>query len=290
MYDRILVGTDGSWAGTQAVTYAYELTTHVGATLEILYVKDTQLASVTGNQAEFEGLTETIANDVLDETTDSVLDGESTNAHSDVHTYTRQGVPYEELLEHTQEQAVDLLVLGTSGASESRFGSTTERVLARSPIPVLVTPVVADDEFHPGIETIDDIVVALDGSDPSERAATLALTTAERFGATIHAVYVVDTTVYHLQDVPRSIVGLLRRGGETAISDYLAEVDEVNVSSTKALLQGTPAEEILTYADGVGADLVTMGTRGQGGLPDRLLGSTTRRVVREATQPVLSVS
>jgi nucleotide-binding universal stress UspA family protein len=55
------------------------------------------------------------------------------------------------------------------------------------------------------------------------------------------------------------------------------------------VLRGAPAEALLTYAGDVAADLIVMGTGDHGWLHTLWLGSTTARVMRAATCPVLVV-
>jgi nucleotide-binding universal stress UspA family protein len=50
---------------------------------------------------------------------------------------------------------------------------------------------------------------------------------------------------------------------------------------------GSPADEILSLAKEIGADLIFIGSRGNTGLRRALLGSVSERVVREADCPVL---
>jgi len=72
------------------------------------------------------------------------------------------------------------------------------------------------------------VVIPTDGSDAAERAAEAALDIAEKYDAAVHTVYVLDTTIYDLEDVPRSIIGSLKEGGDNAtetIADMARERD-----------------------------------------------------------------
>lgn len=60
-------------------------------------------------------------------------------------------------------------------------------------------------------------------------------------------------------------------------------------STALAVLHGAPFEEITQYAREHDIDLIVMATHGRTGLSHLLLGSTTERVVRHATCPVLTV-
>jgi nucleotide-binding universal stress UspA family protein len=56
-----------------------------------------------------------------------------------------------------------------------------------------------------------------------------------------------------------------------------------------AVLTGHPVDQIVRFAKKTGADLIVMGSHGRGGLADVTLGSTSRRVLRRCSQPVLIV-
>jgi nucleotide-binding universal stress UspA family protein len=54
-------------------------------------------------------------------------------------------------------------------------------------------------------------------------------------------------------------------------------------------LTGRAADEIVAYANGIGATMIVMATHGRSGLAHIVIGSTTEEVVRTAKCPVLSV-
>lgn len=283
MYDRLLIAVDGSTGAARAVEYGLSVARATGAAVELLYVVDTSIDRLI-DPDEGQTLLERSENAGRRVTVDVQKRAEDLDVDREI----RRGRPYEEILAHADERDVDLCVLGTHGAGDRRLGSTAERVVTLADVPVVSVPDVKD--LQPSLpETMGDIVVATDGSDAAERAADHALEVAERFGATLHAVYVIDSTVYDLEDAPRSIVGLLREGGETVVGEITASARAVNVSTMGRVLHGSPAVELCEYANGVDAGLIVVGTSGREEVSDRLLGSTTRRIIRDAGRPVMSL-
>jgi nucleotide-binding universal stress UspA family protein len=134
----------------------------------------------------------------------------------------------------------------------------------------------------------DSVVVATDGSESVQRAVDVALDLADRFEATVHALYVVDAS--EVESSPESVRDELRSAlegeGEDALS---AVVDRASTDVTTAVREGRPAAEITTYAREVDADVVATGTRGRHGENRFLVGSVAERVVRTCDRPVLTV-
>ncbi|WP_440007837.1 universal stress protein [Halomicrococcus sp. SG-WS-1] len=69
----------------------------------------------------------------------------------------------------------------------------------------------------------------------------------------------------------------------------MAALDASSVDVATEIVRGVPYRAICDYAESTDVDLVVMGTEGQTGLADRLLGSTTDRVIRLCDVPVLVV-
>lgn len=290
MYDDVLVPTDGS-PGIQAATArAVDIARLGGATVHSLYVIDTH-ADLLVAEAEDESVVRRALEERGDEATREVA-AVAERHGLDARTAVREGVPYRTILEYSEAADVDLVVMGTRGADagERLLGSTTERVAVVSETPVLSVPLDAEQSVPESRYTmIDHVLVPTDGSDPAERAAEHAIEFAEQYGADVHVVYVVDTTTFGSKDTPRSIVGLLEDGGENAVAAIAAEARDRNLPVTTDVLRGVPEREILDFADGVDADLIAVGTRGRGATPNRVLGSITGRILRQAPMPVLTV-
>ncbi|MFB6107213.1 MAG: universal stress protein [Haloplanus sp.] len=136
----------------------------------------------------------------------------------------------------------------------------------------------------------DEILVPTDGSDASRAAIDHAIDIASKYGARVHALYVVDTASYStLETGAEMVVDALREEGEEAVAEVEAAAADAGVRVRTAVVSGTAHREILGYSADNDVDLVVMGTHGRRGLDRYLLGSVTERVVRSSDVPVLTV-
>ena len=134
------------------------------------------------------------------------------------------------------------------------------------------------------------ILVPTDGSPAAESAVEQAVSLAKQYDATIHALYIVDTSAYStLEAGAEVIINALEEEGEQAVAEIEAAATEAGVDVKTTVSAGTAYRSILEYAGNNGIDLIVMGTHGRRGLDRYLLGSVTERVVRTAKMPVLTV-
>ncbi|RQG91419.1 universal stress protein [Natrarchaeobius halalkaliphilus] len=129
-----------------------------------------------------------------------------------------------------------------------------------------------------------DVLIPTDGSDGTRRSIVHGLTIAERFDATVHALSV----------VPEGPLGTLESEEATpaahrAVDHVAATAKRSGLEAVTAVDHGVPHEEILSYADEHGIDMIVMGTQGRTGLDRVLVGSVTERVVRMADVPIVTV-
>ena len=134
-----------------------------------------------------------------------------------------------------------------------------------------------------------DILLATDGSDCAQTAAEHAIHLAETSGATLHALYVIETrTGYDSAIVdPEEVERTLRSEGESVLESVENVAESADVAGLYRIRDGVPEQEILTYADNHDIDLIVLGARGTSAFKTILLGSTSEAVLREASVPVV---
>jgi nucleotide-binding universal stress UspA family protein len=82
----------------------------------------------------------------------------------------------------------------------------------------------------------------------------------------------------------------LADSAKTRLADFIKEhFSGLESTPIAKVLIGPPADEIVGYAEEVGADMIIMTTHGYSGVKHVILGSTTESVLRHASCPVLSV-
>ena len=96
-----------------------------------------------------------------------------------------------------------------------------------------------------------------------------------------------------MRHAPTDTVLDLRSVHEKEMHRIVQEVadaaDKAGVVVETKTVTGIPSEEIVRLGKELPADLIIMGTHGQGGMWHLLLGSVAERVVRKAPCPVLTV-
>lgn len=136
---------------------------------------------------------------------------------------------------------------------------------------------------------LERILVAVDGSDNSAGAVRWAAALAGLVDAEIIAVHAIGLLegMDH-GDPPADSNGRdeIRRRFETT---WCAPLDDAGLRDRRILTDGNPVSVVLSVAEDEGVDLVVVGSRGLGGYPELLLGSTSTQVAQRSTRPVVIV-
>lgn len=280
MFDDILVPTDGSENSERAIDHAVLLASAFDATVHGVYVVNVTYA------ADFEGgIDSDSVLTALEREGQSAIDTIETRCEAagvDVRTDLLEGRPAYRISEYAAEHDVDLVVMGThgrSGVSRLLLGSITESVVRRTDKQVLTIPKDAPD---PG-DAYDEVLVATDGSEDARHATDTAVTIADAFGARLHGVYIIDANVTQSQ----MIGSMLEQEGTRAVDAVHKAAGDVGLDSITEVLEGTPHDEIVEYANDHDIDLIVVGSHGKGAFERTFLGSVSERTIRTAHQPVL---
>lgn len=141
------------------------------------------------------------------------------------------------------------------------------------------------------------IVVAVDGSSTSTLALDEAVRVAGPGGATVLALYVVDSATplfdagfYDPSQVQKAFV----ESGQRALQEAARHLAAANVKHETRLVSEAPVPgdigaSINEAAHQWGADLLVIGTHGRRGVRRLVLGSVAEAVIRQSTMPVLLV-
>jgi nucleotide-binding universal stress UspA family protein len=209
--------------------------------------------------------------------------------------HVRAGRPDAEIVGLAEELGAGLVVVGSRGLGPIRravMGSVSGSVVRHAHCPVMVVR----GDTRDGEPMGGPILVAVDGSEESKLAAQAA---GELSGGTdrgVHIIYVLPAPArtyghhFYSADMEKQ---LLERGRAEAKTFLDAHAESIRSGGGKAdqtyLGTGRPDDEIVKFAEEVGAGMIVMGSRGLGGVRRALLGSVSESVVRHAHCPVLVV-
>jgi len=138
----------------------------------------------------------------------------------------------------------------------------------------------------------ETVLVPTDGSDTVAQTLPHALRLASDTGATIQAVYVVDTRTIHAADPDEreSVEADLENEGDTAVEVVADRAAAEDIECETAIRRGTPDKEIVRHADETDSDVIVIGTDGKTPREKlQALGSVSERVVDDAPIPVFVI-
>jgi len=146
---------------------------------------------------------------------------------------------------------------------------------------------------------VSHVLVAVDGSDHSDRALEFAADFSVRYDADLTILNVVSyaSTVplslgayAELEGLYAESRSILESAGNEIVSKAAERARAVGVSQVATTVDlGSPAKLICDTAQKIDADVVVMGRRGLGDLSGFFLGSVSHRVAHSADTTVITV-
>ena len=137
-YERVLVTTDGSSAAEAAVDHAVAVADAYDATLHVCSVVDITAAAAGPTAAPPMDLLANLREQAATGT--ERMADRAREAGVDVVTEVREGFPGQGILDYADDADIDLIAMGThgrTGVDRILLGSTTERTIRRSSVPVM---------------------------------------------------------------------------------------------------------------------------------------------------------
>ena len=277
----ILVGVDGSTSALHAALWAADEAAQRRQPLRLVYANNEFSFGSTGGlappQSFFDALQAAGFRLLAD------VEAAIRQVHPDldiaVDLQTAAAVP--SLLDQTEDAL--LMVLGSRGTGGFRgilVGSTAVALVAHGDCPVAVIRGATEDGAPP-VE--GPVVVGVDGSPTSDAAIATAFDEASWRGAELVAVhawleYASDHVLHRGLDEGRE---QMEQAETELLAERLAGWQEKypDVKVRRVIKQGRPVERLLEQA--AGAQLVVVGSRGNGGFSGMLLGSTSQALIRE---------
>ncbi|WP_452229352.1 MULTISPECIES: universal stress protein [unclassified Lacinutrix] len=184
---------------------------------------------------------------------------------------------FSEVSEVAKEQGVDLIIMGSHGASglkEVLVGSNTEKVVRHSNIPVLVI------KENPILTDFENVIFASDFSEEAIKPYLNASRMFEALDAKMHLVYVnlPDNRFRSSTEIEKRVADFLK-----AAEGNLDKMKEVAYVNDYSIEKG-----VLNYSNIIGADLVAVATHGRTGLAHFFEGSISEDIANHSTLPVMT--
>lgn len=290
---RVLLATDGSREAELAAKTAVGLAQKTGSQLHVVHVLLWPLHTDDPSSfgPEVRGRLERGARAKLDE----LVGGIEASGAEVKGSHLALGRPDAEIIDRAEEIGAGLIVVGSRGLGTIRralTGSVSDSVVHHAHCPVIVV------RGEP-VEFPTRILVATDGSEEANLAASTAVGLATSTGSELHLIY-----VGHMANV------FYDTGGAMVLEPELQrEMEERAEATTGARLEelaqevreaggeiagaharvGYPDAQIVGLAGRLGAGLIVIGSRGLGPLRRALMGSVSSNVVHHAHCPVMVV-
>ena len=281
-HPSVLCPVDFSDASRVALRYARAAAQHLDGRLLILTVEEPLLT------------------EAMDLGTGSLWDAEDARLHLsrfasralggnplkslDVDFMVAVGKPAQWILHTAHEQNCELIVMsshGLTGARKMFFGSTTERVLRETSVPVLVISSGQDgpESFEHLRRSLRRILVPVDLSLASPQQVRMAVAIAEALDASLvvtHVIEPVHSALAAKLHLP-SLEAERKSRAEERLADLIATLPP-RLHPEALIGYGDPAEEIAKIARDRQAGLIVIGLHGSPAAGPRM-GSVTYRVI-----------
>ncbi len=270
--EKMIVPLDGSKLAEIALPYAEELGARTGINITLLSVLEFADNEYIAYLQKIMDITRHHAKKY------SVIPG---SKEVEVYATTHVGYPAEAIVDFACKWDHKLIVMAThgrSGIGRWAVGSVADKVVrATINLPVML---IRGKKSRPDVRQkrlLRKAIVPLDGSISSQAVIPYISQLALKLEMELTILQVVQQTNNHKADA------------ESYLQTQCAELEKQGIAANYKVRVGSPADEIIDFADELAVDLVAMSTRGKNGIAPWTLGSVAQKVLLGGSTPLLLV-
>lgn len=288
---RILWASDGSKESRDALGWVELFARRLGAGVSALSVIENPDFSSLGVPSDIKQEISLINRGLAKRAAKRLDRVRSVLEHKGIKANTRVviGVPYQEIVRAAQKHEVDLIALGNRGLNlpvRMLLGSTTNKVLRETPVPILT---VRQAMKKP---TVKKILVPNSFSPADKASLEWAFAFAGALGASVVLLHIVEAH-QSWNSAKKGFMGRIRQlaaaKADAVLEAVPAQKRKGVAASTRIEVFSRPWSGIVSFAREEGIDMIVMGTQARKGVSRFFLGSVAERVIREAPCPVIAV-
>ena len=137
-----------------------------------------------------------------------------------------------------------------------------------------------------------NLLVALDGSEASQRALIRAVDEAKLWNAKLHAIYIVETGLFSSLPYDNTVeimYRVLEKEGEAILERARKFGAEMGVTVITHMKQGHAGSEVIALAEREKSDLIVVGSHGKSNTDRLLIGSVSTFVVTHSKATTMVV-
>lgn len=294
MFSKILVPLDGSELSELSLTYMVELAANFNSDVKLVYVCEPA-------EAEFRHMHELYIQKIAERVRRNIKTYNTVNTEtkSKINTVVLDGDPADEIVEYAENNEISIIIMvshGRSGLVPWSIGSTADKIINRTHIPVLMIRAKTPHTEPVQGELFSKILVPLDGSKEGEAALFYVKELTCRIKAEVTLLQIV-TPGKHVHTLGGlDYINFPESEMEHLLTDarqYLEETSKYLID-TKAVFNyevvtGNIAQQIIKYADETNTRLVAISTHGHSGIKKWLSGSVTNKILQAGNTPILVI-
>ena len=310
MNKKIMVPLDGSSLAEEALPCAEELCGRLGAEVILVGVCHSK-------KDQLQNMRRSYLNRVVEAISRRIMDNYGVSRDKvTVNDAMLFGKPAKEIVNYADKYDIDLIIMtthGYSGFDRWAIGNVADTVVRETGKPVLLIRVRDDKAAVQQKEICTKSVIPLDGSILAEAALPIAEAfmggLAKHYQVEAHLLLVMrplphqeqltalkekKISLYNITDENLHRLDMLVKDNTEIYQRYLHKASEgllnQGVDVNCEVRTGEPADEIIKYADEIGASTIIMSTHGASGADRWILGSVSDRVLRKGKTALLLVS